>query len=253
MAIFDQCLKSALKLRGMTQKSLGSAVGKTHIYVNQLCSGAKLPSMGLFFDLCAALSLSPAEFFALSQPNPALSLSDAEAALVLHFRRLSDGERKVASDMIAALASRRRPRALPAKPRATAARYTTHRSVSGYAAAGLPLFDPAADAEIEVPAKYHDGDRYTLCIARGDSMQPDIMNGDVVVVERGTQAESGMTALVHIESPTSADGEYTIKRFYRFGDHAELRSVNPAHRTLLYPMRQILTAERVVHIIHKSK
>ncbi len=251
MPTFASCLRAALKLRHMSQKSLAASLGKSTVYINRLCKGAQLPSMDFFFELCTALNLSPAEFFACAETAPALRLSDAEAALILSVRRLTDAERRVACDMLAALANRRRPRALAARPRPAHARYT--RPVSGYAAAGLPLFDSAIDGEIEIPAKYADSARYMLCTARGASMQPDIMDGDVVVVERGTQAESGMIALVHIESETSTDGEYTIKRFYPFADHAELRSINPAHPTMIYPMQRILTAERVAHIIHKAK
>lgn len=252
MSTFGQCLRAALKLRRMSQRALAGALGVSTVYLNRICQDVRLPSMELFYQLCDALSLTPAEFFAGGEAGPALRLTDAEAALILNARRLTEAERRVAGDMIAALAGRTRPRALAPSRRSGAARYT-RRAVSGYAAAGLPLFDATFDGEIDIPAKYADGERYLLCTARGTSMQPDIMDGDVVVVERYSQAESGMTALVHIESATSADGEYTIKRFYPFADHAELRSVNPEHPTMVYPSAAILTAERVVHVIRRGK
>ena len=40
-------------------------------------------------------------------------------------------------------------------------------------------------------------------------MEPDISDGDFVVVARYTQAEQGNIALVHLEADTP-DGEYTI-------------------------------------------
>lgn len=119
--------------------------------------------------------------------------------------------------------------------------------VAGQAAAGQPLYSELSDEEsVPVPPKYG-SDRYFIVQAKGHSMEPALPNGGYVVVQRDAQPENGELALVQVSG--WAGGEYAIKLFFRRGDEVELRSYNPAYRPMFFPVEQVLSVQRVAHII----
>lgn len=119
--------------------------------------------------------------------------------------------------------------------------------VAGQAAAGQPLYSELSDEEtVPVPPKYG-SDRYFIVQAKGHSMEPKLPNGGYVVVQRDARPENGELALVQVSG--WAGGEYAIKQFFRRGDEVELRSYNPAFQPMFFPVEQILSAQRVAHII----
>lgn len=127
------------------------------------------------------------------------------------------------------------------------------RSVSGLAAAGAPLYDEGdAEEMVSVPPKYLDRDRYFIVKAKGDSMEPRIMDGDYVVVERNADPAPREIALVRVEDEALEEG-YVIKRYTQSLDEIELFSINPAYDPLVYPRSALRSAERVVHIIHAGR
>ena len=127
------------------------------------------------------------------------------------------------------------------------------RSISGIAAAGLPLFDEGdAEETVAVPPKYLDRDRYFIVKAKGDSMEPQIMNGDYVVVERNAKPLPKEIALIRLEDISLAEG-YVIKRYTQSADQIKLLSINPAYDPLVYPLSSLRSAERIVHIIRSSR
>lgn len=119
--------------------------------------------------------------------------------------------------------------------------------VAGQAAAGQPLYSELSDEEsVPVPPKYG-SDRYFIVQAKGHSMEPALPNGGYVVVQRDAQPENGELALVQVSG--WAGGEYAIKLFFRRDSEVELRSYNPAYRPMFFPVEQVLSAQRVAHII----
>jgi len=91
----------------------------------------------------------------------------------------------------------------------------------GKVAAGKPIEAVEDRRAIEVPPSMAgSGDHFVLQVS-GDSMQEDgILDGDFVVVRRQAVADNGETVVALI------DNEATVKKYYRRGDHVELR---PAH------------------------
>ena len=125
----------------------------------------------------------------------------------------------------------------------------TFMPVSGLAAAGAPLYEESDGSEsVSVPQHYCN-DRFFVVQAEGDSMEPDIMDGDYVVVQRSLRPENGEIALVRVDG--KAIEEYTIKCFYDHMLEIELRSRNTAYQPMFYPITHVISAEKVVHIIHK--
>jgi repressor LexA len=91
----------------------------------------------------------------------------------------------------------------------------------GKVAAGSPIEAVEDPRAVEVPLSLAEsGDCFVLEV-QGDSMEEDgILDGDFVVVRKQPTAENGETVVALI------DNEATVKKYYRHGDHVELR---PAH------------------------
>ena len=124
--------------------------------------------------------------------------------------------------------------------------------IEGKAAAGVPLNELAdADDTVAIPIQYVDGERFFIVEAKGDSMEPEIMNGDYVVVAHNVEPTQGSLALVSIEG-ASWDYEYAIKLVYFFDDEIELHSYNEKYDTMTYPLSAVRSVEKIVHVIHKS-
>ena len=62
--------------------------------------------------------------------------------------------------------------------------------------------------------------------AQGDSMQPTIMEGDVLVIDAVKKPKHGSIVLVQI------DNEFTVKRLMRQGTQTHLQADNPLFRAL---------------------
>lgn len=235
-------LVAAISLKKTTQKSLADKLGMSPAYLNKLCKGTKNPSMELLDRICQALNMTPSEFFSCLSDKPYMQLRESEIHLINNFRCLYGYEKEVIADMVSSLHKKHLTH-IQSSPRSLT------RPVDGYAAAGAPLFDPTVEAVVDIDPKYMDSEHYLLFAARGLSMCPDICDGDIVVVERGTKVTSGL-ALVHLEA-LNTDGEYTIKKIYIDDDRVELRSINPDFPTMFYPLSSIISAERIVKTIHK--
>lgn len=126
-------------------------------------------------------------------------------------------------------------------------------SISGLAAGGTPLFDEGDSEEtVAVPPKYLDRDRYFIIKVKGDSMEPRIMDGDYVVVERNAKPAPGEISLVRVVD-SSLDEGYVIKRYTPTSSGVDLHSYNSAYPTMHYSLSALRSAERVVHIIHRNQ
>lgn len=77
---------------------------------------------------------------------------------------------------------------------------------------------------------------------RGDSMEPKILDGDVVAIHCQPTVENGEIAAVRLGD------EATLKRVFLFSDHIELRAENPAYPSII----RIGEAMNEVHIEGKA-
>ena len=79
---------------------------------------------------------------------------------------------------------------------------------------------------------------------QGDSMEPRICEGDVVIVRQQNDAESGD---IIIATVNGADA--TCKRLRKYRDGIELISNNPAYKPMFYSNEEI--EQKPIHIIGK--
>lgn len=177
-----------LKEKHITQKSLAARSGLTPSYINQICNGKKVPTLDALESLCSALSISVGDFFSDENEAAPARLTTVEHQLIENFRSLYNYEQDFFFDMVKNLRQKHR-QTLNTTPD------SVWRNADGASAAGTPLFDSTIEHRVHVSPRFSDPERFLLIEVRGNSMEPDISDGDFVVVARYTQAEQGNIAL----------------------------------------------------------
>ena len=97
-------------------------------------------------------------------------------------------------------------------------------------------------AEEPAPSACSDGEAFALMVL-GDSMEPEFVEGDVIIIEPEGLATEGSYVLAQL------DGEWIFRQLVRHGDGWRLHALNPA-----YPPADIEDLSPVKGvIIQKSK
>lgn len=129
----------------------------------------------------------------------------------------------------------------PEKPR----RKGVAVKVLGRVAAGIPIeaIEDIIDTEEISEEMANTGDFFGLQI-RGNSMEPRMCEGDVVIVRRQEDAESGDIVIALINGDDA-----TCKRLRKYRDGIELISINPTYEPMFFSNDDILS--KPVRIIGK--
>lgn len=117
--------------------------------------------------------------------------------------------------------------------------------VLGYVRAGIPIeaVEDILDYEEISQELANTGEFFALKI-KGDSMEPKISEGDVVIVRRQEQVENGELAVVLVNG-----NDATVKRFYKNDSGITLISTNPAYPPFLYSKQE--AAELPISVVGK--
>ena len=118
-------------------------------------------------------------------------------------------------------------------------------NVLGRVAAGIPIesVEEIIDTEEITEELAATGDFFGLQI-KGDSMEPRITEGDVVIVRQQEDAESGETVIVLINGEDA-----TCKRLKKYSDGIMLLSNNPKYEPMVFSKQEII--DKPVKIIGK--
>ena len=113
---------------------------------------------------------------------------------------------------------------------------STKVPVLGYVAAGIPIdaITDIVDYEELSPDVLNDGSEYFGLKIKGDSMEPKISNGDVVIVRKQSDCDSGQIAIVCINGD-----EATCKRVMKQPNGIMLVSLNPIYTPMFYSNQEI--------------
>lgn len=112
--------------------------------------------------------------------------------------------------------------------------------VYGYVAAGIPIeaidnFDSSdPDDWEEIDEHMARGGEYFALRIKGDSMQPRMVEGDVVIVRRQPDVETGDIAIVCVNGD-----EATCKKIKKTPEGIMLISLNQAYEPMFYSNKQI--------------
>lgn len=131
------------------------------------------------------------------------------------------------------------------KPMPSQKKHSVLINVLGRVAAGIPIeaVEDVIDTEeiSEVLAKT--GDFFALQI-HGDSMEPRMREGDVVIVRQQNDAESGDIVIAMVNGDDA-----TCKRLRKYRDGIELISNNPSYEPMFFSNEEIIS--KPVKIIGK--
>jgi repressor LexA len=118
--------------------------------------------------------------------------------------------------------------------------------VVGRITAGLPMYAQQEWAEtVVVDATMFKGSNLFGLRVEGESMRDaGILDGDLVVCEPRQYAENGEVVAVLIRGEDA-----TVKRFFLYPDHIELRPANPLYPVMCYPFSEVLVQGKVVGVI----
>lgn len=107
---------------------------------------------------------------------------------------------------------------------------STRIPVLGRVAAGIPIdaIENIIDWE-EIPTEMSRHGEYYGLVIRGDSMEPRIYNGDVVIVKKQDTAESGSIVIATVNGDDA-----TCKRYMKYEHSIALVSLNPKHPPMVF-------------------
>lgn len=117
--------------------------------------------------------------------------------------------------------------------------------VLGKVAAGIPFeaIENVIDYEEISESMARSGEFFALRI-KGDSMEPEIHNGDTVVVRKQADAESGDIIIVLVNG-----NDATCKRLIKYTDGIRLMPINPTYEPMYYTDTEI--EDKPVKIVGK--
>lgn len=118
--------------------------------------------------------------------------------------------------------------------------------IVGRITAGLPMYAQQEwEGTVVVDSSVFPGDNLFCLRIKGRSMQDaGILDGDLVVCEPRQYAENGEIVAVLIKGE-----EATVKRFFLYADHIELRPANDDYQVMCYPFSELLIQGKVVGVI----
>ncbi len=118
--------------------------------------------------------------------------------------------------------------------------------IVGQITAGLPMYAQQEwEGTVVVDSSVFPGDNLFCLRIKGQSMRDaGILDGDLVVCEPRQYAENGEVVAVLIKGE-----EATVKRFFRYADHIELRPANDDYQIMCYPFSELLVQGKVVGVI----
>lgn len=118
-------------------------------------------------------------------------------------------------------------------------------NVLGHVAAGIPInaIEEIIDTEEISEQLAKTGEFFGLQI-HGDSMEPRICEGDVVIVKQQPDADSGDIVIALVNGDDA-----TCKRLRKYRDGIELISLNPSYEPMFFSEKDI--TNKLVRIIGK--
>ena len=125
---------------------------------------------------------------------------------------------------------------------------TVQLPLYGKIAAGLPIEAMQDNSNhIDIPASMIGGGEHYALLVEGDSMiDAGILDGDTVLIRRGTTAENGAIVVAFIDNQ-----EVTLKRFRSKSDSIALEPANSTFKTRIFGPDQVDVQGTLVGLLRK--
>lgn len=138
-----------------------------------------------------------------------------------------------------------------AKPTTTKQKLKAIRvPVLGRIPAGTPIdaIEDILDWEELDPRQFNPSHDYFGLMVRGDSMYPEYLEGDILIVQQENDADSGKDVVAYVNG-----NEATLKRLYKYeSGNIELRALNPQYESKTYTPDDINNIPVVIRGIVKE-
>jgi len=108
----------------------------------------------------------------------------------------------------------------------------TRIKVLGRVPAGMPVeaVEDIIDWEDLDPREYSQTNKYFGLRVMGDSMYPEYRDGDTIIVEQSSDAETGQDVVAYVNGYDA-----TLKKFIRYENgNIELRPINPTYQATIF-------------------
>ena len=229
----NERLKFALKARKMTQKTLAETIGIGQPAISGFCNGTIKPTQRTINDICNALNINESWLrdglgeMERQTPEAVTAAIAKEYGLKPYAARLvgavAQSVKVLTDDQLRTLVERLiaemqdEPESEPLM--------VELKLYNDAAAAGDPLYGESDSEQVEFPADtVPDGTDYAVKVS-GESMMPEINDGDIVFVNKKCEIAEKNIVIAWI------DGEGTVckRAHFQDGQLSELESVNPAY------------------------
>lgn len=122
--------------------------------------------------------------------------------------------------------------------------------IYGRVAAGVPLemIDDIYDEEEIHPDMLKGGQEYFGLVIHGDSMEPRMKEGDIVIVRKQEDAETGDTVIVTVNGDDA-----TCKKLKKYRDGIELIGTNPSFNLPIFASGCCRCTPHLTHICNSHK
>lgn len=182
-------VKEALRIRGMTQAELSKRTGINKAKISMYVNGKHLPKQDSIYLISAALRVRPDWIMGLDVPM--------EDAPVVEIVPMKD---------------------------------TLRVPILGKVAAGEPIYaEGNVDGEIMVDPSLASGCPLFALKVKGDSMTPQILDKDIIIVREQTEVDDGDIVVATVNG-----GEGCVKRLRKYAHAISLVSVNPAYEPMYF-------------------
>ncbi len=117
------------------------------------------------------------------------------------------------------------------KPKANSLSTSVVIPVLGSVPAGIPLdaIEDIIDYE-EIPQSWTNGEREFFALkVKGDSMIPKYIEGDIIIVRKASDCESGQDCVVYVNGYDA-----TLKKVIKKQDHIILQPLNPSYEPKMF-------------------
>lgn len=122
--------------------------------------------------------------------------------------------------------------------------------VLGRIPAGTPIdaIEDILDWEELDPRQFSPDHDYFALMVRGDSMYPEYLDGDIIIVQQAEDADSGKDVVAYVNG-----NEATLKRLYKYeSGNIELHAINPQYESKTYTPEEIEEIPVVIRGIVKE-
>ena len=124
---------------------------------------------------------------------------------------------------------------------------SAHLPLVGKVVAGMPIEAIEERQSLDLESLFDPGqDKFALQVTGQSMIDDHISDGDYVICERRSNPRSGQTVVALL-----ADGEATLKRFYKEKDRIRLQPANPAFKPIYVQPGKITIQGIVVGVVRK--